>query len=105
MPFLFNNTQGFVVGLFTLVIAGAMMAYVFLRRKEEVVMMEEEVKVAMMTPALLRIVKHGYSLSWFKQRVFPYLGPNIKDTIELRSYCKLFRDSLDLFCTHYSISS
>jgi hypothetical protein len=48
-----------------------------------------------MAAALLRIVKHGYSLSWFKHRVFPYLGPNVKDTIELRSYCKLFRDSLD----------
>jgi hypothetical protein len=48
-----------------------------------------------MTAALLRIVKHGYSLSWFKQRVFPYLGPNVKDTIELRRFCRLFRDSLD----------
>jgi hypothetical protein len=48
-----------------------------------------------MTAALLRIVKHGYSLSWFKHWIFPYLGPNVKDTIELRSYCKLFRDSLD----------
>ena len=45
MSFLSNNTQGFVVGLFTLVIAGAMMAYVFLRKKKE--------EVAMITPALL----------------------------------------------------
>ena len=48
-----------------------------------------------MTAALLRIVKHGYSVPWFKQRVFPYLGPNTKDTIELRCSCRLFRDSLD----------
>ena len=53
---------------------------------------DEEV---IMTAALRRIVKHGYSLSWFKQRVFRYLGPNAKDTIELRSYCKLFRDALN----------
>jgi hypothetical protein len=45
--------------------------------------------------ALLRIVNHGYSLSWFKHRIFPYLGLNIKDTIELRTFCKLFRDALD----------
>ena len=53
----------------------------------------EEDTVTRMT-ALLRIVKHGYSLSWFKHRVFPYLGPNQKEIIQLRSYCKLFRDAL-----------
>jgi hypothetical protein len=135
MSFLFNNTQGFVVGLFTLVIAGAMMAYVFLRKKEEEVAMitpaalltsssltestssqpdgerkeesdlyegkyheqttNSDTEEVVMTPALLRIVNHGYSLSWFKHRVFPYLGPKQEDIIQLRSYCKLFRDSLD----------
>ena len=53
----------------------------------------EAATVTRMT-ALLRIVKHGYSLSWFKHRVFPYLGPNQKEIIQLRSYCKLFRDAL-----------
>ena len=57
-------------------------------------MVLEEDTVTRMT-ALLRIVKHGYSLSWFKHWIFPYLGPNVKDTIELRSYCKLFRDALN----------
>ena len=56
-------------------------------------MVLEAATVTRMT-ALLRIVKHGYSLSWFKHRVFPYLGPNQKEIIQLRSYCKLFRDAL-----------
>ena len=133
MSFLFNNTQGFVVGLFTLVIAGAMMAYVFLRKKKEEVAMitpalltsssltestssqpdgerkeesdlyegkyheqttNSDTEEVVVSAALLRIVNHGYSLSWFKHRVFPYLGPKQEDIIQLRSYCKLFRDAL-----------
>ena len=54
----------------------------------------EEDNVTRMT-ALLRIVKHGYSLSWFKHWIFPYLGPKQHDIIQLRSYCKLFRDALN----------
>ena len=52
-------------------------------------------EVVVMSAALLRIVKHGYSVSWFKQRICPYVGFNEKDTIELRRSCRLFRDSLD----------
>ena len=44
---------------------------------------EEDTEEVVMSAALLRIVKHGYSVSWFKHRVFPYLGPNVKDTIDL----------------------
>ena len=149
MSFLFNNTQGFVVGLFTLVIAGAqgfvvdlftlviagaMMAYVFLRKnKAEVAMMtpalltsssltestssqpdgerkeesdlyegkyheqttNSDTEEVVVSAALLRIVKHGYSLSWFKHWIFPYLGLKQQDIIQLRSYCKLFRDALN----------
>jgi hypothetical protein len=42
---------------------------------------------------LLGIVNHGYSLTWCKS-IFSYLGPTAKDTISLRSYCKLFSKAL-----------
>ena len=42
---------------------------------------------------LLGIVNHGYSLTWCKS-IFAYLGPTAKDTISLRSYCKLFSKAL-----------
>jgi len=42
---------------------------------------------------LLGIVNHGYSLTWCKS-IFAYLGPTAKDTVSLRSYCKLFSKAL-----------
>ena len=42
---------------------------------------------------LLGIVNHGYSLTWCKS-IFAYLGPSAKDTVSLRSYCKLFSKAL-----------
>jgi len=42
---------------------------------------------------LLGIVNHGYSLTWCKS-IFAYLGPTAKDTMSLRSYCKLFSKAL-----------
>jgi hypothetical protein len=42
---------------------------------------------------LLGIVNHGYSLTWCKS-IFAYLGPTAKDTLKLRSYCKLFSKAL-----------
>jgi len=42
---------------------------------------------------LLGIVNHGYSLTWCKS-IFGYLGPTAKDTLKLRSYCKLFSKAL-----------
>jgi len=42
---------------------------------------------------LLGIVNHGYSLTWCKS-IFAYLGPSAKDTMSLRSYCKLFSKAL-----------
>jgi hypothetical protein len=42
---------------------------------------------------LLGIVNHGYSLTWCKS-IFAYLGPTAKDTLSLRSYCKLFSKAL-----------
>jgi hypothetical protein len=42
---------------------------------------------------LLGIVNHGYSLTWCKS-IFAYLGPTAKETLELRSYCKLFSKAL-----------
>ena len=42
---------------------------------------------------LLGIVNHGYSLTWCKS-IFAYLGPTAKDTMKLRSYCKLFSKAL-----------
>jgi hypothetical protein len=42
---------------------------------------------------LLGIVNHGYSLTWCKS-IFAYLGPTAKDTVKLRSYCKLFSKAL-----------
>ena len=42
---------------------------------------------------LLGIVNHGYSLTWCKS-IFAYLGPTAKETLSLRSYCKLFSKAL-----------
>ena len=42
---------------------------------------------------LLGIVNHGYSLTWCKS-IFAYLGPTTKETVSLRSYCKLFSKAL-----------
>jgi hypothetical protein len=42
---------------------------------------------------LLGIVNHGYSLTWCKS-IFAYLGPTAKETLKLRSYCKLFSKAL-----------
>jgi hypothetical protein len=42
---------------------------------------------------LLGIVNHGYSLTWCKS-IFAYLGPTAKETVSLRSYCKLFSKAL-----------
>jgi hypothetical protein len=42
---------------------------------------------------LLGIVNHGYSLTWCKS-IFSYLGPTAKETVSLRSYCKLFSKAL-----------
>ena len=42
---------------------------------------------------LLRIVNHGYSLTWCKS-IFAYLGPTAYETVKLRSYCKLFSKAL-----------
>ena len=42
---------------------------------------------------LLGIVNHGYLLTWCKS-IFSYLGPTAKDTVSLRSYCKLFSKAL-----------
>ena len=46
---------------------------------------------------LLGIVNHGYSLTWCKS-IFGYLGPTAKDTLKLRSYCKLFSKALKPPC-------
>ena len=43
---------------------------------------------------LLGIVNHGYSLTWCKS-IFLYLGPTAKETVSLRSYCKLFSKALE----------
>ena len=42
---------------------------------------------------LLRIVNHGYSLTWCKS-IFAYLGPTAKESLKLRCYCKLFSKAL-----------
>jgi len=46
---------------------------------------------------LLKIVNHGYSLTWCKS-IFAYLGPTAKETMELRNYCKLFSKALKPPC-------
>jgi ribosomal protein L18E len=46
---------------------------------------------------LLGIVNHGYSLTWCKS-IFAYLGPTAKETMALRSYCKLFSKALKPPC-------
>jgi hypothetical protein len=41
-----------------------------------------------------RLVNHGFSLWWWKQFIFPYLGPGHFDRLRLRRFCRLFRDAL-----------
>lgn len=41
-----------------------------------------------------RLVTHGFSLWWWKQFIFPYLGPGQFDRLRLRRFCRLFRDAL-----------
>ena len=41
-----------------------------------------------------RLLTHGYSLTWWKHFIFPYLGANAYDCFRLRRFCRLFRDAL-----------
>ena len=65
------------------------------QQHQEIVVQKSRTKTVVFTP-LLRLMNHGYSLTWWKQFIFPFLGLSLPEKIRLRRLCCLFRKALPI---------